>query len=161
MPWHNRAILRVEQLDERVVPALATTTWTAGGSGNWSNAANWSAGVPDATHVAVLAGGNGVTITVDGNTQAANLTVGGLQSGSFTGTLELATGKTLTVTSDVNDSTTGFQWLSNATIKSDSASDSILLTGGGTFSNNQFGAGTIDPAGTKATLYLRGRLEIC
>jgi len=160
-PWQDRAVLGVERLDERIVPAVTVTHWTVGASGIWSNAANWDNGVPDATHAAELVGTSGVTITLDSLT--TNMTIAGLTThdpsgvfADFTGTLELAKGATLTVTSDATDtSNTGFKWTTNATIKNDHTTDSILLTGGGSTANNKFSAGTIG-SGNKATLYVAG-----
>jgi len=157
--WHNRAVLGVEQLDVRIVPALTPTTWTpAGVNTNWSNAANWSAGVPDATHVAILAG-NGNTITLD--TGTTNFTIGGLDTGTgasgFTGTLLLKSGNTLIVTADSTDNSTGFKWRSSARIQANSAADSIQLSGSGTTSNNIFSGGAIgNTSSAKATLSVTG-----
>jgi hypothetical protein len=54
----RRVSLAVEQLDERIVPAAPITTWTPAGVNQlWSNAANWSGGLPDDTKVVAFTGG--------------------------------------------------------------------------------------------------------
>ncbi len=157
--WQNRAVLGVEQLDVRIVPAATVTAWNGGAmDGLWSSAGNWSAGVPDATHVAELTGSS--TIKLDSAT--TNMTIAGLIThdpnellSDFTGTLQLDKGATLTITSDVGDGGTGLKWTTNGTITNDQTGDSILLTGGGSNSNNFWNNGTIG-TGNLATLYVAG-----
>ncbi len=70
-----RRRLRFERLEDRAL--LAVDTWI-GGSGNWSLASNWSAGLPTSTTDAVIDTASAATITIPaGQTFAINsLTVG-------------------------------------------------------------------------------------
>lgn len=73
-------IPHIEQLDERILPTAASTTWTAANAGLWSNAANWNNGVPTSTKVAVFTDGGNGNCTYDDSVQSANNTVAGLIS---------------------------------------------------------------------------------
>src|SRR5258708_36866622 len=69
------------------------TTWK-GGSGNWSNPANWTSGVPNGNFNALIDGGNAAVspVTLDINASIVNLTVDSDDS------LTLNNGTILTVT---------------------------------------------------------------
>ena len=74
------------------VPAGAQTnsTWT-GGTGNWSNAPDWTAGVPNGNFNALISNGGPLsTVNLDINATVANL---GLDTGN---TLNILSGNTLT-----------------------------------------------------------------
>ena len=71
---------------------LATDNWNAG-SGNWSLAGNWTAGVPTSSSAVVIGNTTSVTVTEDlASAAAASLSI------NSTNTLQLAAGNTLTVT---------------------------------------------------------------
>jgi hypothetical protein len=84
-----------------VVPAALTTTWTnAAANGPWSNAANWSRRLPDATKVVILDGnpnqGSNTDVTFDTSVQDANRTIAGLQTlNNYSHTLSLVGSKSL------------------------------------------------------------------
>src|SRR5437870_5759202 len=79
-PCCRYAGLQVQQLDDRIVPAAPTTTWSpAGANLLWSNPANWSAGLPDATKVVVFSGMT-PSSTFDNTVPLANRTVLGLHT---------------------------------------------------------------------------------
>src|SRR5262245_37043255 len=110
---NGRAVLRVEQLDERIVPAVETIWTNAAGGGLWSIPGNWSNGLPDANKIAVFTTtppGSNAACIFDGAVLDANRIVAGLRStGGYSSTLSLNAGKSLTVSS-LADPTTGFQW---------------------------------------------------
>jgi hypothetical protein len=71
--------LRLEVLEDRIVPSTYEDVWTALAPGNWNVASNWSAGVPtaDADVVfGVLGGPNAdCTMSVPGGTTVNSLTI--------------------------------------------------------------------------------------
>jgi hypothetical protein len=72
------------------VAAQTNSTWT-GGTGNWSNAGDWTAGVPNGNFNALISNGGPVsTVNLDINASIANL---GLDTGN---TLNILSGNTLT-----------------------------------------------------------------
>ena len=147
--------LQVQQLDDRIVPAAPTTTWAPAGVDDlWSNAANWTNGLPDATKVAVFSGMTDGCI-FDNTVQAVNQTVLGLQSeNGFTGTLQMTGGFGLTVLASRTDLTTGFQW-GSGTISQSSLQDVLIIAGGGG-ANNQWSGGTICNPIAQSNLYING-----
>ena len=81
---------------------LSTTTWIAG-SGNWSQASNWSNGVPTATSAATISPASAATITIQpgeadtvenltlGNNATLSMPAGGVASQPLTSQLVAAT----------------------------------------------------------------------
>jgi hypothetical protein len=161
----GRTISGPEQLDQRIVPAGSgggqsdITTWTNGaGTGLWSNPKNWNNGLPSPIMVAVLAPVNGQsgTITYDPAVPQEDQTIGGLTTSSnFQGTLALAAGFPLTVSS-VPNSSTGFQWTVPASITQATANDILIITGGGTAANNVWSNGSIGNTTTQGEVDIKG-----
>ena len=86
-----------EPLEERLL--LTADTWV-GGSGDWSNAAHWSAGVPTTTSAVTII--PGVTVTVSTGTQMANtITTDATDTLSITGGT-LTIGAPLTIAGNLN-----------------------------------------------------------
>ncbi len=59
---------------EVLLDVVTPDNWKSG-TGNWSNAANWSIGLPGRTQLVVLGTGAGGTVTLDQNTSIFDLTV--------------------------------------------------------------------------------------
>ena len=148
-------VLQVQELDDRIVPAAPTTTWSpAGVDVLWSNPHNWSAGVPDATKIAIFTG-SAPGATYDNTVPVGNRTVLGLQTqNGFSGTLNMTAGYGLTVAADRTDVSTGFQW-GSGTIAQTSLQD-VLIIGGGAAANNQWSGGSITNPLAQSNLYING-----
>jgi hypothetical protein len=126
-----------------------TDTWK-GGTGNWSDATKWSAGVPTASSNVVIDNGKASAVTVDGGFNCNNLTIDASSS------LTIPGGDNLTVngTSIANagkiiiDDTAGVAALAIA------AGQSVVLTGGGTVTMNDTtgGAAALIRGGASSTL---------
>ena len=159
----GRPILGLEQLGERIVPAhlASTTIWNDTDRNHlWSDADNWSAGLPTASNVAVFNQTYSIfssdDATFDNTVATANQTVAGIQTvNDYLGTLSLVGGFPLTVSS-TSDTNTGFQWTTAASISQSTASDVLIITGGGTAANNVWGNGTIGLTTTQSNVYLNG-----
>lgn len=96
--------------------AIFDTTFVNSGGGNWNDAANWSAGVPDANKTAnIQMVGTAGTVTVNGDCVCKNLTISN-------GTLLIGTGNSLT------------------TGRFGVAAGSFLMTGGTLNLTNSFGS---------------------
>ncbi|MGO9517995.1 MAG: beta strand repeat-containing protein [Candidatus Korobacteraceae bacterium] len=114
-----------------ILPAGTPDNWT-GGTGNWSNAGDWSAGEPGSnSDVTIYSGGND-KVTLDVSTTISSLTLGGAENGTLSTLTDGGIAQTLTITNALNIGATGV----------------LDLTGGtavtaGTASN----AGTIDLVG--------------
>jgi hypothetical protein len=167
--WHGRAILKVEQLDERIVPA-ATTIWKPGMDNLlWSNANNWTAGLPDANKVAVFDAnpntGSPANCTYDGSVPLLNQVVAGLTTANqWAGTLSMTGGISLTVQPLIGDASTGFKWNAGptGTISQGTLSDLLIIWGGDATYNSWSGGnlggatlGEVDVNG-RATLQVTG-----
>lgn len=117
-------------------PVAAQTVWT-GGTGDWTSAGNWSAGIPNPGTDAVIA--NGGTATVSANSAAQSLTVGSTAAGNLSltaGTLALS---------------------GAAYIGSGSGNGVVTLTGGtmttaGDFLLGYFRTGTLNASGGTLTV---------
>ncbi len=155
--FHGRAIPQLEHLDERIVPAGPTIDyWTNGaGTGLWSNAGNWSDGLPTVAKTAVFDSGRSTADCKYDNTVAtANQVVGGLWSlNGYAGKLSLMGGFSLTVQATA-DASAGFQWATNANIWQSTAGDVLIITGGTT--NNVWSNGTVNNNSTQSNLYING-----
>ncbi len=157
----GRVISGPEPLDERIVPAQVTN-WTNASpthNGLWSDPNNWDNGVPNRGLIAVLqpVGGVSGTIVYDNAVPAPNQFVAGIKmQNGFNGTLSMAAGFPLTVDSDATDSTTGFKWSTTASISQATPGDVLIITGGGTAANNQWGAGTIGSTPVQGNIFIIG-----
>ena len=90
-----RCPLKLESLEDRIAPTV--NVWLNPIDGNWSDASNWSDGVPTVDDDVVIdADGSEYTVTVDTNAEVAGLTLG-----SADATLSLIF-RTLTVNGDFN-----------------------------------------------------------
>ena len=81
-----------------VTATVVNAQTTAIATGNWNNAATWSAGIPDAADAVTI--NNGVTVTVNTAAECASITVnsGGTNSGiTISGTNSLAVSAAITV----------------------------------------------------------------
>ena len=155
----GRVILGLEELGERIVPSATPTIWKdTDGNHLWSDANNWSAGLPTASTIAVLNGtqtNDGVTF--DNSVVPANQTVAGIQTvNGYSGTLSLVGGIPLTVSSLPSDATTGFQWTTGASISQTAGNNTLVITGGGTAANNFWNAGTIGSTNVQGNVYVNG-----
>jgi hypothetical protein len=80
--------------------AQCTTSWATAVSGNWNNAANWTAGLPDGADVACITiGGAAYTVTLDVNAAVSALSLGA-SAGAQRQTLLVGAGRTLTMTNN-------------------------------------------------------------
>ncbi|MHB8521011.1 MAG: beta strand repeat-containing protein [Limisphaerales bacterium] len=129
--------------------ALVVTRWLNPVSGNWSVAANWSAGLPDANKIAVIDSPGTYTVTLD-----ANATIATLRLGAASGTQTLSmSGPTLVI---INPSTAGANAVINLsggalTGNADLAIDGTVSWTAGAISGN--GTTTL---GANATLTISG-----
>jgi len=111
------------------------------GTGNWSNASKWSAGVPSGTSNALIDNGNGAAspVTLDINGVATNLTIDSDDSLSLNNGVTLSIGATgggtINNVGNLNINSTGAQ---TALIVVNALGAGVTLTGGGTLnmSNN-------------------------
>jgi alpha-L-arabinofuranosidase len=88
---HNRAIPRLEALEDRAMPS--TVFWISSSSGSWTTAANWSSGaVPGAGDDVVINQSAAVKVTLPASTSINSL--------SLTGATLNVTGGTLAVAAD-------------------------------------------------------------
>jgi alpha-L-arabinofuranosidase len=88
--------LRFERLEARLL--LSADTWT-GGSGSWTTASDWSAGVPTSASQVTIGTTSSATITISSAVSVNSLTVGSKDSLSITG-------GSLTTTSGLSNSGT-------------------------------------------------------
>lgn len=137
----------------------SATTYFSAVTGNWSAAASWAtveggaggAGVPTSSDIAIIRGGNTITVDVT-NAVCATLQLGGLSGGGGSGTIAFNASTLLTVSGDI-------------TLGGGSASrtGSINMTNGGTlrysgalttpnFGTFTAGTGTIDCNGAAQTV---------
>jgi hypothetical protein len=153
----RRVRLAVEQLDERIVPVATPTFWQPAGLNQlWSNANNWTAGLPDNTMVASFDDRTILACTFDSAVLAANRTVAGLHIyGSFGPALTMSAGNALTISSLAGDTTTGFK-MAGASISQSGVSDIIIITGGGTAAYNEWSGGGITNVMAQRNLYING-----
>ena len=84
------------------VYAQCTTEWTNAAGGNWTNAANWSAGVPGAADDACIILDATYTVTLAVNATVNSLTLG-TNTGANTQGLSISSGLTLGSASTVDD----------------------------------------------------------
>jgi hypothetical protein len=122
-----------------LTPILAvaqTDTWK-GGSGNWSDASKWSAGVPTASSNVVIDNGKVSAVTVDGGFSCNNLTIDASSS------LTIPGGDSLTVngTSIANAGKIIIDDTAAAAALAIAAGQSVTLTGGGTVTMNDASGG--------------------
>jgi hypothetical protein len=86
--------------------AYAQDDWN-GGTGNWSNGSDWSAGVPGATSdVTIYSGGND-TVTLDTNPTINSLTLGGASNGTTSELTGAGVTQTLMITNAMTIGQTG------------------------------------------------------
>jgi hypothetical protein len=85
----RRARIRLETLEDRVLPS--TVTWISSSSGSWNTAANWSTGaVPGAGDDVVINQPGSVTVTLAGSTSIHSLSITGDTLDVTSGTLSVA-----------------------------------------------------------------------
>jgi len=137
----------------------AFSTWTGSVSNDWSNAANWTDGVPGAGSTADIPSG---TPTLSGTGTCGNLIIG---SGA---SLTLAPGASLTISGDAFSHGT-FSGASDSTVTYSGTAEQYVMTGsyGSLTLSNAAGfiaEGTITASGTlglnSGTLALNGTLTI-
>ena len=121
-----------------IVPAAAfgqTDVWL-GGTGNWSDASKWSAGVPTSTSNVFIDNGNGpASVTVSGGYQCNNLTIDADAILTISGQpgfshLDVYGTSIANAGNIVVDDTNGDAWLGFA------SGQNVALTGGGTVTLN-------------------------
>ncbi len=79
-----------------------------GGTGNWSNGGNWSAGAPGAgSDVTIYSGGND-TVTLDTSPTISSLTLGGTSNGTTSELTDGGLAQTLTITNGLTVGQTGY-----------------------------------------------------
>src|SRR5271165_4038613 len=89
-----------------------------GGTGNWSNAGNWSAGAPGPSSDVTIYSGGKDNVTLDTTTPSptiSSLTLGGASNG-FTSELGILGGQTLTITNGLTVGETGNLTLNGSTV---------------------------------------------
>lgn len=130
-----------------VTVTVANAQTTAIATGNWNNAATWSAGIPDAADAVTI--NNGVTVTVNTAAECASIAIngGGTNSGiTIAGTNSLAVSGAISVNAPTSNNI-------NRTISVGSgmltcASVSFANTTGGTRDINMIiGTGTVSVSG--------------
>src|SRR5271165_6272611 len=117
--------------------ALAQDDWL-GGTGNWSNGALWSGGVPvPADNVLIYSGGND-NVTLDVNATIDSLTLGGASNGTTSELTDGGVAHTLNITTSLTVGQTGVLYLyggSTVTANADSSNaGAIVLYNGSTVS---------------------------
>src|SRR5216684_7331335 len=141
---HGKSVVQVAVLLAAClspIQVVAQNDIWKGGTGNWSNASKWSAGVPSGTSNALIDNGNGAAspVTLDINGVATNLTIDSDDSLSFNNGVSLsigaAGGGTINNAGHLNMNSTGSQ---TALIVVNALGAGVTLTGGGTLnmSNN-------------------------
>jgi hypothetical protein len=106
---------------------LSPDNWN-GGTGNWSNAGDWSAGEPGAgSDVTIYSGGND-TVTLDVSTTISSLTLGGAFNGTASELTDGGVAQTLTITNALNVGSTGFLYLTGGSIVTAGAASSSAAT---------------------------------
>jgi hypothetical protein len=115
-PARRRSVLlQVEQLAQRIVPST-DTIWNPADPNidvDWSNADNWSNGLPDSNKVAVFDGGQrgAFNCLYDNSVLLPNRTVAGIRTqNNYGNALLLRAGFGLTVSSTIADTGNGFKW---------------------------------------------------
>ena len=92
------------------LPPGVPDNWN-GGTGNWSNAGDWSGGEPGASSdVTIYSGGND-TVTLDVSTTISSLTLGGASNGTTSELTDGGVAQTLTITNALNVGATGLLFL--------------------------------------------------
>ncbi len=93
--------------------AYAQDNWK-GGTGNWSNGSDWSAGLPDpGSDVVIYSGGND-TVTLDTSPTINSLTLGGASNGSTSNLTDGGVAQTLTITNGLTVGQTDLLTLTGA-----------------------------------------------
>ncbi|MBI2805942.1 MAG: hypothetical protein HYX68_13255, partial [Planctomycetes bacterium] len=118
------------------------------------DANNWDNGLPTSSKVAVFNGALISGATFDSTVQAANRVVAGLKTeNNWTATLSLTGGNSLTVSSLINDTSTGFKWASGD-ISQASSSDVLIIAGAGDGDNNAWSGGSISNMMALSNIYV-------
>jgi len=138
-------------------PVSVSDNWN-GGTGNWSNGANWSTGSsPGGTSIVKIYSGGNDNVTLDVSATINSLTLGG--AGNYSTFSELTDGgvaQTLTITNELTIGTRGGLYLyggSTVSAGADSSNaGSVELDNGSTLKV----AGNFDNAGTIETGYYPG-----
>jgi len=120
--------------------AHAQDNWN-GGTGNWSNGSDWSAGLPGAGNDVVIYSGGNDSVTLDTSPTINSLTLGGVYQGNYYSQLtDGRVAQTLTITNAMNIGQTGVLYLTGGTTVSvgadSSNAGSIFLYKGSTVSIN-------------------------
>ena len=156
---------------------MTTTIWKAGASGDWSNAADWSSGVPSATSTATIAGAGSFLVTLYGSGTVGTLLMSApgaqfydagtlflagtlaLQSGTLTLAYGDITGGTIALNGGLFQSQGGT--LSGVTIQGQlnlaDPESSLVVTGGLTLLGaNGTGSGMLSLTGAYSALDVSG-----
>ena len=80
--------------------------WT-GGTGNWSNAGNWSSGLPGNSSDVTIYSGSNDTVTLDTSPKISSLTLGGASNGTTSELTDGGVAQTLTITKGLTVGQTG------------------------------------------------------
>ena len=163
-PLERRVHPSLEKLDDRIVPTTFDYWMNTTGNGLWSDARNWSMNaqnvIPDSTMVAVLDfNSSNTNVSYDSAVPVGNRTIAGIETdGGYSATLTLQAGFALTVSADSSDNTTGLKW-STGNITQSTASDTLIVTGGGTggaTGNNFWSGGAIGSGTAQSNVYING-----
>jgi hypothetical protein len=150
----NAAASVFEALPQRSPPPPATPdSWKSAVSGNWTTAADWSAGVPTSSNDVTIAVSGKYTVTINSADAANSLTINDATatvSDTSGGTLSITT--TLAVTAGTFSLGSGSE-ISGGTISL--GSSGVFLASGGTLSGVSY-QGTLGLTGASSSLYLAG-----
>ena len=103
--------------------AYAQDNWN-GGTGNWINASDWSAGEPGpGSDVVIYSGGND-TVTLDTSPTVNSLALGGASNGTTSELTDGGVAQTLTITNALNVGQTGYLYLTGGSTVSAGADSS-------------------------------------
>jgi fibronectin-binding autotransporter adhesin len=132
--WRKSALLASTVLTAAALttPACADSLWT-GTTGNWTNGANWSNGVPNSA-TAVTGVENG------GTAQITTAATAGTQVDIFGSTIDVQTGGSLSFGQNIILSTNAKLLLSGSTDVTGTAAGNAITFEGGTLSSNVTGS---------------------
>ena len=132
---HRSYGLPANGLPAQLMPS-SPDNWN-GGSGNWSDAGNWSGGEPGPTNDVTINSGNYDTVTLDTNATINSLTLGGAVNGTPSQLIEDGVARNLTIAGSLTIDVAGLLYLdygSSITAGADSTNSGNINLGNGSLS---------------------------